>query len=273
MLWASDAGGFGLWTIFLGGMIAEEEDIATAILQVARMKSIRVPSLGLLFRPCTAAPTVAPGLRAQARWAHKNALQAPQQPPAIPPTIPLVPDVETFLTVIGRGLRQHAPKFPTWDALFSLTSEQLRELGVEPPRARRYLLRWRQRFREGRYGIGGDLQHVENGVAELKVLEVVKDVMTRERHVVNVPAGKKIEDIPAKDLVKVRGFKVDRIRTIVGPYALPAKNGGARVAITEGMWEDRRGHKVDGGERRRAEVRFKRGVAERKALREKQGFY
>jgi hypothetical protein len=51
------------------------------------------------------------------------------------------------------------------------------------------------------------------------------------------------------------------------------KHGGARVTVTEGMWEDKRGHKVDGGERRRDEIRFKRRVAERKALRESQGFY
>jgi hypothetical protein len=51
------------------------------------------------------------------------------------------------------------------------------------------------------------------------------------------------------------------------------RGGTAQLKVTEGMWEDRRGHKVDGGERRQAEVRFKRRVAERKALREQQGFY
>ena len=185
----------------------------------------------------------------------------------------MVPDVETFLTVIGRGLREHASKFPTRDALFSLTTDQMRELGVEPPRTRKYLLRWRQRFREGRYGIGGNLQHVENGTAHLKVLEIATNPVNRIRKVVNVPVGTKVEDIPQDDLVKVKGFRVEGVRTITGPYALPSKDGGARVTVTEGMWEDRRGHKVDGGERRRDEVRFKRRVAERKALREKQGHY
>ncbi|KAK3685925.1 IGR protein motif-domain-containing protein [Podospora appendiculata] len=232
------------------------------------MKPSRLPSaLGLLLRPCSATPITAPSLRAQARWAHRDA-----QPLQVPSPIPLVPDVETFLTVIGRGLKQHAAKFPTWEAMFSLTSEQLRELGVEPPRARRYLLRWRQRFREGKFGVGGDLKYVENGTAVLKVLEIAKGPIIRERHVVNVPAGKKVEEIPARDLARVHGFKVHGIRTIAGPYALPAKDGAAKITVTEGMWEDRRGHKVDGGERRRAEVRFKRGVAERKAAREKQGY-
>jgi hypothetical protein len=104
------------------------------------------------------------------------------------------------------------------------------------------------------------------------VLEVAKDPLTRVRHVVNVPADKKADEVSPKELVKVKGFKVNGIRTITGPWALPTRTG-ARLTVTEGMWEDRRGHKVDGGERRRAMVRFKRGVAERKALREKQGYY
>ncbi|KAK3326313.1 IGR protein motif-domain-containing protein [Apodospora peruviana] len=237
------------------------------------MKTSRVTSaLGLLFRPCTTTPItrLAPDLWAQTRWLHEN---AQRQLPAVPAPIPFVPDVETFLTLIGRGLKQHASKFPTWEALFSLTSEQLRELGVEPPRTRRYLLQWRQKFREGRFGIGGDLKHVDNGVAELKVYEYLEDPLTPVRYVVNVPAGTKLDQLPREELTRVDGYKVQGIHTIVGPYALPTKNGGSRIKVTEGMWEDKRGHKVDGGERRRAEVRFKRGVAERKALREKQGFY
>jgi len=235
------------------------------------MKSLRVQSaLGLLFRPSTAPSIVAPGLRAQARWAHKSA-QA--EPPLVPAPIPFVPDVETFLTVIGRGLKQHASKFPTWEALFTLSSDQLRELGVEPPRTRRYLLRWRQRFREGKFGIGGDLKHVENGAAELRVQETDKQPLLRLRNVVNLPPGKKLDEVSPSDVTRVKGFTVQGVHTIVGPYALPMKYGGARITVTEGMWEDRRGHKVDGGERRQAEIRFKRRVAERKALREQQGYY
>ncbi|KAL2130803.1 hypothetical protein VTI74DRAFT_5931 [Chaetomium olivicolor] len=238
------------------------------------MKSLRIQSaLGLLLRPCAAPSVTAPGLKAQARWAHKSAVSPPAPPPQVPAPIPFVPDVETFLTVIGRGLKQHASKFPTWEALFTLTSDQLRELGLEPPRTRRYLLKWRQRFREGKFGIGGDLKHVENGTAELRILETQKNPLVTLRHVVNVPAGKRIEEVTRDEMVPVRGFKVNGVRTIVGPYALPMKYGGARISVTEGMWEDRRGHKVDGGERRRDEIRFKRRVAERKALREAQGYY
>ncbi|GAB1314972.1 telomere length regulation protein [Madurella fahalii] len=233
------------------------------------MKALRIHSaLGLLFRPCTAPSVTAPGLRAHARWAHKSA-----EPSAIPEPIPFVPDVDTFLTLIGRGLKQHASKFPSWDALFTLTSDQLRELGLEPPRTRRYLLRWRQRFREGKFGIGGDLKHVENGTAVLKIQEEDLDPFTRLRHVVNVPTGKRVEEVPPSELVRVRGYRVQGVRTIVGPHILPIKGGGVRLSVKEGLWEDKRGHKVDGGERRQAEIRFKRRIAERKAKREAQGFY
>jgi hypothetical protein len=62
-------------------------------------------------------------------------------------------------------------------------------------------------------------------------------------------------------------------RTIRGSYVEPvggSEGPRARIRLQEGMWEDRRGHKVDGGERRRAEVRAKRRAAENKERREKQ---
>jgi len=55
--------------------------------------------------------------------------------------------VTKFLQQIGRNAIQHAPKFETWEQFFSLTSGQLRDLGVEPPRDRRYILHWRERYR------------------------------------------------------------------------------------------------------------------------------
>ena len=50
----------------------------------------------------------------------------------------------------------------------------------------------------------------------------------------------------------------------------PVKGSGglrARIRLQEGIWEVRRGHKVDGGERRKAEVRAKRRAAENKEKR------
>lgn len=201
-----------------------------------------------------------------------NKANAPPLP--IPSPTPFIPDVQTFLTVIGRGLLSHASKFPTWEALFSLTSDQLRELGVEPPRTRRYLLQWRQRFRNGQFGVGGDLQHVGEGAANLAVWEApAKDktsVAKPRRYVVNVPAGRKLEECATSEISRVRGYKVKGAKTIVGPYALPIAGGeGAKIAITEGMWEDRRGHKIDGGERRRSEIRYKKRVAERREVRDR----
>ncbi|KAK3359217.1 IGR protein motif-domain-containing protein [Lasiosphaeria hispida] len=235
------------------------------------MKPLRIPSaLGLLLRSSAATPIISPNLQTRARWAHKGVRTAT---PTIPPTTPFVPDVDTFLTVIGRGLKEHASKFPTWEALFSLNTDQLRELGVEPPRTRKYLLRWRQRFQEGKFGIGGGAKYVENGTAYLRIKEVDLSPTERRRCVVNVPGSKTVETMPEEELAKVKGFSVKGVRTITGPYVLPAGPERARVTVTEGMWEDRRGHKIDGGERRQAEVRFKKRLAERKALREKQGFY
>lgn len=208
----------------------------------------------------------------QTRRLHQRVKAAP-----IPKPTPFVPDAQTFLSLIGRKLSQHASKIPSWDALFSLTSAQLRELGVEPPRNRRYLLRWREKFRNGEFGIGGDIRHVENGVAQLRVVEtpVAGDAATGSlalgirKMVVNVAAGSSATlDTPTegKKLVPVKGVHIKRAHTIVGPHVQPLKGGrAAKIEVKEGLWEDRRGHKIDGGERRQAEVRAKRRGEERRA--------
>jgi hypothetical protein len=72
------------------------------------------------------------------------------------------------------------------------------------------------------------------------------------------------------DLRKVQGVKLANGHMIQGPYVQPCKGSNGSVAtlkVQEGLWEHRRGHKVDGGERRKAEVRFKRGVEERRKAR------
>ncbi|MCJ1282009.1 hypothetical protein MMC26_001332 [Xylographa opegraphella] len=172
--------------------------------------------------------------------------------PPIPSPTPFVPDSTTFLTLIGRQLSKHASKITTWNSLFSLTSTQLRELGVEPARSRRYLLWWRDQFRRGVYGIGGDLQSVVDGVAEMRVREVPVGE-TVKRVVVNTAPG--VEE-PALGK-PVQGFRVRGAGTIVGSYVELVKESGgsvARLKVREGMWEVRRGHKVHGGERRRKYV-------------------
>ncbi|KAL2351342.1 IGR protein motif-domain-containing protein [Cryomyces antarcticus] len=195
----------------------------------------------------------------------------------IPPPTPFVPDPQTFLTLIGRNMSQHAAKIPTWEALFSLTSQQLRESGVEPARSRRYLLHWREKFRNGQYGIGGDLSEVTDGVGELRVVEVPVSTGNRaatvtssagmKKVVVNVPAGADMPSVPLEQVKPVEQVRILGASTITGPWVEPLKgtNGqGARIVAKEGLWEQRRGHKIDGGERRKAEVRAKRRSAERK---------
>ncbi|KAL9098907.1 MAG: hypothetical protein Q9163_005517 [Psora crenata] len=255
------------------------------------------------------------------RPAHR-ALHARASPPPIPAPTPFVPDASTFLSLIGRGLSQHAAKISTWESLFSLTSTQLRDLGVEPARSRRYLLWWRERFRKGVFGVGGDLKHVHNGEAEVRVLEVpvalpptqgagkgrsgpgrdqgqniplpksapvaggispaVLPPARVKMMVVNEPPrdqdeeetvvarGPKVPVPRLEDLSPVEGMRVKGPRTIVGPYIYPVKGTGgsvAKIRVQEGMWEVRRGVKVDGGERRKVQVRRKRLLEARKSTR------
>lgn len=88
------------------------------------------------------------------------------------------------------------------------------------------------------------------------------------RIVVNVPAEEEEQAALLTQAVPVQGLKVKGVRTIVGPHVQPLKGGiGAQIEVIEGLWEQRRGHKVDGGERRKAEVRAKKRAEARKAAR------
>jgi hypothetical protein len=186
----------------------------------------------------------------QTRLSHAAAKSTPP-PHAIPAPTPFVPDVATFLKLIGRSSAQHASKLPSWEALFGASSESLRALGVEPPRARRYLLRWRDRFRKGRFGPGGDLAHVSNGVAELRVVPA-----GARRVVVNAPLsspeGREWMREPPADAARVPWARVAHPGVVSAAFATPVagtEGKVARVTVAEGMWEDGRGHKVGGGER------------------------
>jgi hypothetical protein len=198
----------------------------------------------------------------------------------VPPPTPFVPDVPTFLTLIGRQLSVHASKIPSWNALFTLTSAQLRELGVEPARSRRYLLWWREKFRQGEFGIGGDLKVVKDGVAEVRVKEIAAvDKLGKPKVVrlaVNGPGEwtGRFED-PAERLepeeVKVKGVKVvgGGMGLVQGSGFSPVKGtkgSVARIAVKEGLWEVKRGVKVHGGERRRKNVLSRIAAKERGTL-------
>jgi hypothetical protein len=86
--------------------------------------------------------------------------------------------------------------------------------------------------------------------------------------IVNVPPEAGPSEIRPEQLKPIKGLKIVGSHTIVGPHVQPVKGGwAAKVVVKEGLWEERRGHKIDGGERRKAEVRAKRRSEEKKAQR------
>lgn len=215
----------------------------------------------------------------------------------VPKPTPFVPDPKTFLTLIGRSMSKHASKIEDWKALFTLSSPELRELGIEPARSRRYLLRWREKFRRGEYGVGGDLKYVEDGKAELRIIDVPRSQLPaslqQPQHIkedsildgvfgasltqnpgsrkiiMNLPPGvAKPDTNELQKWERIKGMQIHNGSAIKGSYVQPMAGWAgevARLVVTEGMWEHRRGHKVDGGERRKKEVRHKKRMAERKA--------
>ncbi|KAJ5157579.1 uncharacterized protein N7482_008679 [Penicillium canariense] len=202
---------------------------------------------------------------------------------SVPSPTPFVPDVQTFLTLIGREMSKHASKIPTWEQLFASNSSQLRELGIEPARQRRYLMRKREKFRNGVYGPGGDLEHVVDGVAQLRVVEVPNEAASAagtagassatltpgmKKAIVNLaPNAAEYKHSASAQLKKFAHMKIHRGSQIMGPFLQPIKGthgSAATITVQEGMWEDRRGQKVDGGERRRVEVRAKKRLEERR---------
>ncbi|KAJ5593027.1 hypothetical protein N7537_009931 [Penicillium hordei] len=216
------------------------------------------------------------------RSLHKNA------PPPVPSPTPFVPDVQTFLTLIGREMSKQASKIPSWQDLFTLNSNQLRQAGIEPARQRRYLIRKREKFRNGLYGPGGDLETVVDGVAQLRVVEVPLNarglthggtqaaVQTSSatlspgmvKAIVNLAPDVTTYHYGKNQLIKkFAHMKIHRGCQPMGPFLQPLKgsNGtAATISVQEGMWEDKRGQKVDGGERRRREVQNKKRLDERK---------
>lgn len=139
--------------------------------------------------------------------------------------------------------------------------------------------------------MGGDLKNVKDGAAELRVVEIPvpergggpaasslstvveteKGVMKMKKMIVNEPPEVvAAQTLSYKKLKSVEGIKVAGARTIVGPFVQPVKGTSgsvARINVQEGMWEVRRGIKVDGGERRKVQVRRKRLLQERKTKR------
>ncbi len=108
-------------------------------------------------------------------------------------------------------------------------------------------------------------QRVGAGQPSFKGPDAVKKV------IVNVGSDMKdVNDMRLRALRPVQGLKVQGAKTIVGPFVELVKGSGGSVAairVQEGMWEQRRGVKVDGGERRKVMVRRKRKLEEMKKAR------
>ena len=84
----------------------------------------------------------------------------------------------------------------------------------------------------------------------------------------NVRAGEDKPPVTLEEARPVAHVKIRGARTMTGPsieYVKGTNGLVARIAVKEGLWEEKRGKKVDGGERRKAEVRAKRRAQERKA--------
>lgn len=131
------------------------------------------------------------------------------------------------------------------------------------------------------------MKKVKDGVAEVRLVEVPVGApadadrpapggtLTRSpgmmKRIINVdPGNPPISEAELRKATRVIGLKIKDSHTIYGPHVELVKGTNGKVAhikVKEGMWEHRRGHKVDGGERRKAEVRAKRRAAERKAAR------
>lgn len=123
----------------------------------------------------------------------------------------------------------------------------------------------------------------EDGAGELRIIEVPAKNDTgavgratltsspgMRKIVVNVPKGVEVPaGTPLEKLKPVTGVKIVRSGLIAGPQveAIKGQPGVARIVKKEGLWELKRGHKIDGGERRKAEVRSKRRAEERKTTR------
>jgi hypothetical protein len=112
-----------------------------------------------------------------------------------------------------------------------------------------------------------EVPKIVSGEAVDTIATATKTPGTRKM-IVNIPPEAEPSEIPPEQLKPIKGFKIVGAHTIVGPHVQPVKGGNAaKVIVKEGLWEERRGHKVDGGERRKAEVRAKRRSEERKAQR------
>lgn len=129
------------------------------------------------------------------------------------------------------------------------------------------------------------MQQVVDGCGEVKVVAAPSaanegksrdgvmaetSALAGRKLVVNLPPGTPTPALSVAELKPVKGLKVLGAHTVGGSHIELVKGTMGRVGrikVQEGLWEERRGHKIDGGERRKAEVRAKRRSEERRTTR------
>lgn len=116
------------------------------------------------------------------------------------------------------------------------------------------------------------MKHVKDGVAVLRILETDGSADTTATATLGPRKKKVVANVPAEGSAGdaqpyiAREFKIKAGNVIQGPWVQQCKGRKkAQLVVTEGMWEDRQGVKIDGGERRRAEVQAKRRGEEKRA--------
>lgn len=85
----------------------------------------------------------------------------------IPQPTKEIPDVPAFLNRIGHNTAEYAEAFPTWDALFSSSSKEMKAAGIDV-KPRRYILEQVENFRKAAF-IENDPKAVFESVAEIKL--------------------------------------------------------------------------------------------------------
>ncbi|KAG2226863.1 hypothetical protein INT45_010142 [Circinella minor] len=78
-----------------------------------------------------------------ARLSHTEATASIPQPRGN------IKEVEDFLKAIGRGCDEFAGKFETWDSLFTTNSRTMRQDFGIPTKQRKYILSWRELYKNG----------------------------------------------------------------------------------------------------------------------------
>ena len=122
------------------------------------------------------------------------------------------------------------------------------------------------------------MRHVREGVAELRIRGggVVNTKLGAEdgdgEGEIGVGVGNKRVGVGVGVGVGVRGVKIIQPGVLSGPY-LRIRKGSfgtvAEVRVEEGMWEEKRGRKVKGGERKRKIEEKREKVRKEKEEREK----